>query len=118
MQHSHPHARRARALRLRDAALVGLLALHLGLALGRDPPQRPRVVEIAPQTAPAWRLRLLPGVGPVRAQRLERMREIRHLEAPADLLRVPGFGPAAVARIATTNEVRVVWSTGPTSDDR
>jgi comEA protein len=58
-------------------------------------------------TAGAAELDALPGIGPARARAIVRYREEHgHFAAVEDLARVPGFGPAALARVRDRVEVR------------
>jgi hypothetical protein len=55
---------------------------------------------IDPRTAPVESLRLLPGIGPKLAARIDQARRDGAVfDAAEDLLRVPGIGPARVERL-------------------
>ncbi len=93
-------------------ALVGAV-LRRGLGSTRPAPLPPPVtVDLAHD--PAWRLRLLPGIGPRRAQALL---EHRASHGPprrlSDLLAVPGIGPVGIARLAALTEARVTLDGRP-----
>jgi len=63
---------------------------------------------------PAWRLALLPGIGPGRAWHIvrDRVREPAY-ERVEDLRRVPGIGPRTVEGILHTQAVRVLLDGRP-----
>ena len=91
--------RRRAAVRLLERALLLVLLWRLGTGLGEALAPTPRACGPPPPLRidlaldPAWRLRHLPGIGPVRAAAIVREREARgpprRLE---DLLRIPGIG--------------------------
>lgn len=98
-------------------ALLGALLLRAALAPALAPardmrPPPPLAVDLA--LDPAWRLRLLPGVGPARAQALLDDRRLHGApRASSDLLRVPGFGPLRVAALVAATEVRALLAGRP-----
>jgi hypothetical protein len=104
--------RRRRAEHALLLLLAAFTAARLGTGLrrafapGRVPPPPPLVVDLARD--PAWRLALLPGIGPRHARAIveDRRRRGPAREA-ADLLRVGGLGPATLARALAAVEVRV-----------
>jgi len=102
--------RRRSATRLLVGLLVALL-LRAALAPAFQPrrdlaPPAPLVVDLGED--PAWRLRLLPGVGPARARALLEDRRLHGAPTSSEeLLRVPGFGPARVEGLRAATEVRV-----------
>jgi DNA uptake protein ComE-like DNA-binding protein len=63
-------------------------------------------MEVDLATAPFDRLVLVPGIGAARARAILRdRREHGPVTSRRDLLRVPGIGPATVARLARTRAV-------------
>jgi competence protein ComEA len=101
--------RRAAAALLDTILTLALLHAAVAPAFARsspDPLPPPLVIDLA--LDPAWRLELLPGVGPKRARALVEWRE-RH-GAPRrtlDLLAVPGLGALGLKRLAEAPDVRV-----------
>jgi hypothetical protein len=91
------------------AGLVALLAAAAGRR-ARSPPAASRTlpppVSVDLARDPAWRLRLLPGIGARRARGIVRLRRdpaaLRCLE---DLARLPGVGAGSVARLRHTGEL-------------
>lgn len=83
--------------------LAGVLACLGLLASGPvDPPAPGGGLRLDPATAPAARFTLLPGIGPVLANRIvETRRRIGGIESVEDLAIVPGVGPRTVEAIRT-----------------
>lgn len=107
---SYTQARRTRASQLRMWCLGILIAIRLVLGWSTPPARAPERVTINVQQAPAWQLTLLPGVGPMRARALLRLRRTHPLRGPDDLARIPGMGRRRAVRIGATSEVRLVWA--------
>lgn len=83
------------------AAAISLAAISL-LSAGSEPPDVPPAAGpfIDPATAPFTEFRLLPGVGPRLAERIDAYREEHGpLRRPEDLLGVRGIGPATLRAI-------------------
>ncbi len=108
-------------------ALVLLLALSIGPILDlpstgwtgrRDtptmPPVRAHVVDV--NHAPPGELRVLPGVGPVLADRIAAERDRAPFTTQQDLLRVHGIGPATVSRLAPHVRFRPLETPVPTDE--
>ena len=119
MDHALPpeaRLRRGAATRLLHALLAALLlraALAPALEARRNTrPPPPLAVDLALDGA--LRLRLLPGVGPARAQALLDDRRLHGAPRTSrDLLRVPGFGTARVAALVGATEVRTLLAGRP-----
>jgi predicted flap endonuclease-1-like 5' DNA nuclease len=82
--------------------LVAALAAAAWWASRREEPIPPleTMAWIDPGTAPVESLRLLPGIGPKLAARIDQARRDGDaLEDAEDLLRVPGIGPIRVERM-------------------
>ena len=82
-------------------AIVALAAATAGVWwLNRPSATLPRLESTAwldPATAPVESLRLLPGIGPTLAERIDRARrEGVSLDRADDLLQIPGIGPRRV----------------------
>jgi competence protein ComEA len=80
--------------------LLAAIAPHLAFS-GVPGPQAPSAALLDLNTATAADLELLPGIGAAKAQAIVSNRE-RHgsFSRVADLGRIPGFGPSAVARLS------------------
>jgi hypothetical protein len=119
MEHALPpeaRLRRRAATTLLHVLLAALLlraVLAPALAPRRETrPPPPLAVDLA--IDPAWRLRLLPDVGPARARALLEHRRVHGApRTSSDLLRVPGFGPARVAALVAATEVRAFLAGRP-----
>jgi competence ComEA-like helix-hairpin-helix protein len=102
-------------LRGLGAAIVGLGAV-LGLMLlltAAPPPPPPFAAFIDPSSATAAELTLLPGIGPVLAERIVDHRENHGpFERPEALLAVPGIGPATLRAIEPWLVVEPVGAAG------
>lgn len=59
-----------------------------------------------PNSAPADSLELLPGIGPVLADRIVEYRNHRRFETALDIINVPGIGPRLYQRISPYLRVR------------
>jgi competence ComEA-like helix-hairpin-helix protein len=57
------------------------------------------VFQIDPNTSPADSLELLPGIGPVLAERMVAYRQEKRFETVEDLRKVPGIGAKTVERL-------------------
>ncbi len=55
---------------------------------------------IDPNTAPIDSLELLPGIGPVKAERIIRFRQTQRFQTIEDLLEVKGIGPRTLESLA------------------
>ncbi len=90
-----------RQIRGGAAAAAGLaVAVLLAAARESPPPQLGGLGGIDPATANAAELRLLPGIGPRLAERIDAHRlEWGPPRRPEDLLEVPGIGPATLRAI-------------------
>ena len=101
----------APAAGMRAPPCVPALAPALEARRNTRPPP-PLAVDLALDGA--LRLRLLPGVGPARAQALLDDRRLHGAPRTSrDLLRVPGFGPARVAALVAATEVRSLLAGRP-----
>ena len=113
-------SRRRRASALLEWLLVFAMGIHVvrGLARAVGPEARagppPAPLEIDVRTDPPWRLALLPGIGPLRAEAIIRDRE-RHgpPDTLEDLDRVPGIGPGTLQGLRSGRPARVVFGDGP-----
>lgn len=96
------HARAATTPPTRALLLLGLLALSRALWLARPPPRAEHLGEAVALDVTALQgsgFRLLPGVGPVLAERLEAARLAAGGVLGLDELReVPGVGPVLLRR--------------------
>ena len=102
--------RRADAMTMLWVLLVLGLTWQLSLGIGRlarraRPAPLPVTVDLVRD--PAWRLTLVPGIGPARAAAIVRTRQTRPLQSLADLDAVPGIGPGTVERLRRTRVVRL-----------
>lgn len=112
--------RRRHVERTLGALLLAALALPLARgwrharATGAERTPVPVELEVDLARDPAWRLALLPGLGPRRALEIVRARERfgppRTLEA---LERVPTIGPLTLSRLRQARSVRVLLAGRP-----
>ena len=110
MPSAYARARRRRAIAIRSVTLGMLVATRIAWGWAAPPPRVPSVIRLEVQSAPAWELTLLPGVGWARAYELLRLRAVVPLRAARDLTAVRGIGARRAAAIGRTQEVRVTWA--------
>jgi DNA uptake protein ComE-like DNA-binding protein len=93
-------------LLIRNYAQPGPDPLALGVYIGDRQEQFTGVFIIDPNTSPVDSLELLPGIGPVLAERIVEHRQRAPFEREIDITDVPGIGPKLYERIKPYLKVR------------
>jgi len=78
----------------------------LGVFIGEDEQIFTGVFVLDPNTAPVDSLELLPGIGPVLADRIVEYRRHKRFESIVDIIKVKGIGPRMYERLRPYLKIR------------
>ncbi len=93
-------------LLIRSVASPTPEAISLPVFIGDEDQQYSGLFVLDPNTAPADSLELLPGIGPVLADRIVAYRQHERFERPVDLTEVNGIGPKLLERLRPYIRIR------------